>query len=44
MADRCCILCKEEFTQENPPVKVHEKGLRTLVRISKERGFHDLHK
>ena len=36
-----CVLCKENFDDE-PPVQVREKGLRTLVRISEERELQEL--
>ena len=36
-----CVLCKNGFDDEKE-VKVHEKGLKTLIRISDERGLHEL--
>ena len=36
-----CALCKAEFGNEQP-VKVREKGLRSLVRVSAERELYDL--
>ena len=40
----CCILCKEEFNEDDPAVSVKEKGLKTLIRLSKERDLEDLHR
>lgn len=39
----CCALCKGGFDDE-PAVQVQEKGLRTLVRISNDRGLHELYR
>ena len=37
-----CILCETGFSEENPSVHVKEKGLKTLLRLSKERKLTDL--
>ena len=39
-----CTLCKEEFTDGESTVKVYEKGLSTLIRLSYDRGLEDLYK
>ena len=39
--EEVCLIRKEGF-QEIPAVKVHEKGLKTLIRFSIERGLNDL--
>ena len=36
-----CALCNEGF-EDSDPVQVKEKGLKTLVRISSDRGLEDL--
>ena len=36
-----CVICKEGF-QEILAVKVHEKGLKTLIRFSTKRKLNDL--
>ena len=38
MEEEVCVLCKEGF-QKIPAVKVHEQGLKTLIRFSTEREF-----
>lgn len=38
----CCSICQEEFNEENPSVTVKEKGLRTLVRVCKDKELDDL--
>ena len=37
-----CVLCRCEFTDTNSAVVVHQKGLATLVRVSKKRKDYDL--
>ena len=32
-----CIICLEGFTEENPKIKVGEKGIQTLLNFSKIR-------
>ena len=39
--NECCALCQKGDT---PLIAVKEKGLRTLVRISKENGLDDLYR
>lgn len=36
-----CALCKKEFDEERP-VKVKKKGLKTLIRVCTEKGLDDL--
>lgn len=38
-----CALCRKEFGEEEIPVSIQEKGLQTLVRVSKEREEVNLH-
>ena len=44
MDEELCILCEEGFNHENHAVNVKEKGMRTLVRLCKERLLDDLHR
>ena len=39
-----CALCKAEEFGNEQPVKVREKGLRSLVRVSAERELYNLHR
>ena len=41
MEEEVCVICKEGF-QEIPAVKVHGKGLKTLIYFSTERELNDL--
>ena len=36
MSGDVCILCKEGFDEKSPQVTVKQKGLNTLLRVSKE--------
>ena len=42
MSEVICALCNEGFSEESPPVSVKEKGLRTIIRVCKERELDDL--
>ena len=42
MSEVICALCNEGFSEESPPVSVKEKGLRTMIRVCKERELDDL--
>ena len=37
-----CVLCKKDFVEDDP-VCVKEKGLKTLIRVSKEKD-HELYR
>ena len=41
MSEEICALCEKEFDEE-PPVKVKKKGLKTLIRVCTEKGLDDL--
>ena len=42
MEDSTCVICQNGF-EEISAVKVHAKGLKTLIRVSNERKLNDLH-
>ena len=39
-----CVLYKTDFTESDPSVQVHQKGLNTLIRISAERIMEALNR
>ena len=42
MSEVICALCNEGFSEESAAVSVKEKGLRTMIRVCKERELDDL--
>lgn len=39
-----CVICKQGFEDSNVNVKVYEKGLRTLAKVSREKEQHESHR
>ena len=42
MSKEVCVLCNEGFDAENPVINVREKGLKTLVRLCREKDLDEL--
>ena len=37
-----CVICKEGFDGSHPSVSVHQKGMKTIIKTSKERDLLEL--
>ena len=41
--DEICTICKKEYYDGNPPIRVYAKGLKTIIRSSLKRKMTQLH-